>query len=106
LCRPKCGWTSEFPADFIHRYKEKWGVGIVPVFKAGDEVIWDSGHGYEIGIFIKDNDFNQYNTYLYTACSGRFAGKESTSSKSDLYPYSLALAKELSIKYGCPLKSF
>lgn len=19
-----CGWTSEFPADFIKRYKEKW----------------------------------------------------------------------------------
>jgi predicted RNA-binding Zn-ribbon protein involved in translation (DUF1610 family) len=22
---PKCGWTSEFPDDFIKRYKEKWG---------------------------------------------------------------------------------
>lgn len=21
---PKCGWRSEFPADFIDRYKTKW----------------------------------------------------------------------------------
>lgn len=23
---PKCGWISEFPADFITRYKEKWNL--------------------------------------------------------------------------------
>lgn len=22
---PKCGWISEFPEDFIKRYKERWG---------------------------------------------------------------------------------
>ena len=21
---PKCGWVSQFPADFIIRYKERW----------------------------------------------------------------------------------
>lgn len=21
---PKCGWVSQFPADFINRYKQKW----------------------------------------------------------------------------------
>ena len=23
---PHCGWRSEFPADFIAAYKEKWGL--------------------------------------------------------------------------------
>lgn len=23
---PKCGWVSEFPDDFIQRYKTKWGL--------------------------------------------------------------------------------
>jgi hypothetical protein len=23
---PKCGWISEFPQEFIKRYKEKWGL--------------------------------------------------------------------------------
>ena len=23
---PKCGWKSEFPKDFIDRYKEKWNL--------------------------------------------------------------------------------
>ena len=22
---PRCGWVSKFPADFVKRYKEKWG---------------------------------------------------------------------------------
>lgn len=24
LC-PECGWVSQYPDDFIKRYKEKWG---------------------------------------------------------------------------------
>lgn len=23
---PDCGWVSEFPKEFIERYKEKWGL--------------------------------------------------------------------------------
>lgn len=23
---PKCGWTSQYPDDFIERYKEKWNI--------------------------------------------------------------------------------
>jgi hypothetical protein len=23
----KCGWRSQFPADFIAEYKAKWGIG-------------------------------------------------------------------------------
>lgn len=23
---PKCGWTSQFPKDFIDRYKAKWNL--------------------------------------------------------------------------------
>lgn len=26
FCCPKCGWKSEFPEDFIKRYKEKWNI--------------------------------------------------------------------------------
>lgn len=22
---PKCGWVSQYPSDFIARYKERWG---------------------------------------------------------------------------------
>jgi hypothetical protein len=22
---PKCGWVSQFPSDFIKRYRERWG---------------------------------------------------------------------------------
>ena len=23
---PRCGWTSTFPAEFIDKYKKKWGI--------------------------------------------------------------------------------
>lgn len=23
---PKCGWTSQFPKEFIDRYKKHWGI--------------------------------------------------------------------------------
>lgn len=25
FCCPKCGWVSQYPSDFITRYKERWG---------------------------------------------------------------------------------
>ncbi len=66
-------------------------------FKFGDEVIWDSRSGYEIGCFLGEG--NQYHTYLIDIKTGMFH-KPCSYSKSGIYHYSEELIKKLSEKYG------
>lgn len=38
--------------------------------KNGQEIIWDSGYGYEYGTFLEDSDYKMYNTYRIKFTTG------------------------------------
>lgn len=67
-------------------------------FSSGDRIVWDSGHGYDIGFFVSDKGV-MYNTYLVDIITGLFTG-EVSHSISQIKPYSKDLIKELSARYG------
>ena len=66
--------------------------------KFKDKIIWDSGFGYDTGIYIKEQGV-MYNTCLIELQSGRYPGKISVT-PSQVIPYSTDKIKELSIKYN------
>lgn len=66
-------------------------------FKVNDKVIWDSRHGYEIGIFKGEGP--AYHTWAVETKTGQFPGVGAFN-KTDIYPYSKELIARLTQKYG------
>jgi len=66
-------------------------------FNINDRVIWDSGFGYEIGIFIGEG--NSYDTWSIDQISGRITG-ECSHSKIEIFKYTKELVNILTAKYG------
>lgn len=62
-----------------------------------DRIIWDSGHGYEIGYFKGEGVI--YDSFLVDLVTGIAQGLCSFS-KSEIKPYSNELISELTKKYG------
>ncbi len=67
--------------------------------KEGDKIIWDSGFGYEVGYYIKESDFNVYNTYLVNLSTGIVIG-ECMHSKHEITAYNPKNLAEMESKYG------
>lgn len=70
--------------------------------KKGDKIIWDSGFGYEIGYFIKNSDYNMYNTYRVNFISGNIRGI-SMRSKDKIFKYTSLKISEMKNKYNSSL---
>jgi hypothetical protein len=66
-------------------------------FKKGDEVIWDSGHGYDIGTFVGEGVM--YYTYAVNMHTGVVTG-ECSYPVNEIRPYSTQLIADLKKKYG------
>lgn len=67
--------------------------------KEGDKIIWDSDFGYEVGYYIKESDFNIYNTYLVNVCTGIVTG-ECMHPKHEIIAYNPKNLAEMQNKYG------
>ena len=73
--------------------------------KKGDRIIWDSGFGYEIGIYESDKGV-MYNTCLVQLMSGDVKHNTPVSVPiNDVHAYSKTRVALLTIKYGY-IKSF
>ena len=66
-------------------------------FKKGDNIIWDSNFGYEIGYFIGEG--NQDNTYLVNLKTG-IVDEPCSYPIDEIFKYSDELISELTKKYG------
>lgn len=85
--------------DSLKNVNPTFGNTVLPaVFRPNDRIVWDSGHGYEIGYFLSDNGV-MYNTYLVDIITGICQG-EVSHSISQIKPYSKELIKDLTAKYG------
>lgn len=74
-----------------------------PKFDITDEVIWDSGSGYDIGTFIRSGP--TYYHYTIRMRSGVKNNDDLSVLETEVKPYSKELIQELSKKYGY-LKDF
>lgn len=66
-------------------------------FYFNENVIWDSGFGYDIGYFLGDG--TQYHTYLIDMVSGG-THTPCSHSKSEVFKYTNELVEKLTVKYG------
>ena len=66
--------------------------------KKGDKIIWDSGCGYDIGIFEEDQTI--YNTQTITLNSGKAYGSKIAIPSYELFLYTKELQKKMTEKYG------
>lgn len=66
--------------------------------KKGDEIIWDSNFGYDIGIFR--DDAPSYNNCIMEFRSGARVGELGSVSKSQIHPYSKELVEKSTLRYG------
>jgi len=84
-------------AAYMHQ-NLKWDDGQQTCpFKPGDKVIWDSRHGYDIGIFKGEG--GAYYTWAVEINTGQFPGVGAFN-RTDIYPYSKELVAQLTQKYG------
>lgn len=67
-------------------------------FKPRNKVIWDSGFGYELGVFVHENEDGGMCTIELR--SGNTCYGYVSVTASDIKPYSNALATALAEKYG------
>lgn len=67
-------------------------------FTFNQEVIWDSGFGYDIGLWLGE-DKNQYYHDIIDLRTG-IIYEPTSLLKSEIKPYSEELIKELTEKYG------
>lgn len=86
----------------MHLSSQPQSVRSLP-FAHKQQIIWDSGNGYEIGYFHGLG--NQTDTWLVDICSGSNRGLVSFS-KREIRAYSKSLAERLSIHYGVRIKTF
>jgi len=66
--------------------------------KKGDRIIWDSGFGYDIAIFVSSGGI--FKTSKVEFCSGIQCGKVGCIAKKELHLYSIELVAKLTDKYG------
>ena len=71
-------------------------------FKKGDPIIWNSGFGYDIGLFVSE-DSGQYNNYKVDLVSGIVTGEISLP-QSEIEPYTEDRVKVLMNEYGYVIK--
>jgi hypothetical protein len=74
------------------------------IYKKNDRIIWDSGYGYELAIFVGESpEYNSYTIELYTGNSkGSFISVDVFQVKH----YTPKLSAELAEKYGCKHRTF
>ena len=70
------------------------------VFTLNEKIIWDSGFGYDIGLFMGDSDEISYYTYEIKLITGAFKNRSICVSKSEIYPYTESLFVKMVDKYG------
>lgn len=73
-------------------------------FSSGDKIIWDSGFGYELGVFLSENNAVM-NSYTIDLVTGKCQGSTSRDI-SEIKHYSVELAIKLTKKYKCYFKDF
>lgn len=68
------------------------------IFDFNERVIWDSGSGYEIGLYL-EADNSQYYHDVIDIHSGRICEPTSIM-RDEIFPYSSELIEKLTKKYG------
>lgn len=67
-------------------------------FKEGDRIIYDSGYDYEIGYYVKENEYNNFGGHIVDISS--IWQSRMNIHHSQLFEYSDDLINKLTEKYG------